>query len=127
MNKRRSRVCNLGAKYRAGQHVRISKGKMNFAKASEQNFSEEIFRIDEVIHRTSCPVYELEGLNGTLIDGQFYGAELTPVRITKHITYKIDKMLYKRYRCGVLQYLVRLKVYRKGFFLWNPAAIVKHI
>ena len=31
-----------------GQHVRISKYKLKFAKSSEQNFSTEIFRISNV-------------------------------------------------------------------------------
>jgi len=37
------------AKFRVGQHVRISKDKMKFAKGAEQNFSTVIFRIAKVI------------------------------------------------------------------------------
>jgi len=55
-----------------GQHVRISKGKMRFAKAAEQNFSTEIFRVAEVIDRRPRVVNELEDLNGTPIAGQFH-------------------------------------------------------
>jgi len=33
------------AMFRVGQHVRISKEKMRFAKAAEQNFSTEIFKV----------------------------------------------------------------------------------
>ena len=86
---------------------------MKFAKDSEENYTEEIFRICKVIRRTLRPVYELEDLNGTIIEGQFYGEELAPVRHTKHTTYKIDKILDKRYRKGILEYLVRWKGYRK--------------
>ena len=39
-----------------GQHVRISKEKMKFAKGSEQNYTDEIFRIEKFIHRTPRPV-----------------------------------------------------------------------
>ncbi|GFG31344.1 hypothetical protein Cfor_03978 [Coptotermes formosanus] len=67
--------------FRVGQHVRISKEKMKFAKGSEQNYSTEIFRVAKVINRTPRIVYELEDLNKTAIDGQFYAEELTPVRI----------------------------------------------
>jgi len=59
------------AKFRAGQHVRISKEKMKFAKGAEQNFSTEIFRIAKVIERRPRPLYELKDLNDTPIDGQF--------------------------------------------------------
>jgi len=58
--------------------VRISKKKMKFAKARGHNFITEIFRIVKVIDRRPRAVYELEDLNGTPIDGQFYQDELTP-------------------------------------------------
>ena len=45
--------------------------KTKFAKGSEQNYTDKIFRIVKVIRRTPRPVYELEDLNGTLIEGQF--------------------------------------------------------
>jgi hypothetical protein len=59
---------------------------MVFAKGSEQNFSTEIFKIIKVIRRIPRPVYELEDLNTSPIDGQFYAEELTPVRISKSTT-----------------------------------------
>jgi len=69
-------------KFHDGQHVRISKEKLKFAKASEQNFRKEIFRISKIVYRIPRPVYELEELNKTPIDGQFYTEELTPVQIS---------------------------------------------
>ena len=88
MNDKRSRVRLGRIKFQVGQHVRISKEKMKFAKGSEQNYTDEIFRIIKVIPMTPRPVYELEDLNGTLT-GQFYGEELTPVPVTKHTVHKI--------------------------------------
>ena len=35
--------------FNVGQHVRISKKKMKFANGSEQNYTDEIFRIVKVI------------------------------------------------------------------------------
>jgi len=72
MQKRRGKVRVKTARYSVGQHVRISKEKVKFAKSAEQNFSTEIFRIIKVIHRTPRPVFELEDLNRKVIDGQFY-------------------------------------------------------
>jgi hypothetical protein len=57
------------------------------------------------------PFYVLEDLNKTPIDGQFYAEELTPVRISKSTTYKIDKILDRRVRRGSLEYLVKWKGY----------------
>jgi len=39
------------AVFRLGQHVRISKEVMQFAKGAEQNFNTEIFRVKKVIGR----------------------------------------------------------------------------
>jgi len=89
---RRGRVrVAKAATFRVGQHVRISKEKMRFTKAAEQNFSTEIFKIAKVIDRRPRTLYELEDLNGTPIEGQFYREELTHVRITDRTFYKIDK------------------------------------
>ena len=83
MNTRNSRVRVGKVKSDMGQHVRISKEKIKFPKGSEHNYTEEIFRIVKFILRTARPVYELEDLNGTSIEGPFYVEELTPVRVTK--------------------------------------------
>jgi len=111
--------------FRVGQHVRISRKKMKFAKSAEQNFSTEIFRIAKVIDRRPRPLYELEDLNGTPIKGQFYQEELTLVRVTRCTVYKIDKILYKRVRRGILEYLVRWRGYSKDFDSLVPASSVK--
>ena len=100
MNKNIRRVRTIRAKLKVGQHVCISKEK-KFKKGAEQNFSQEIFRIIKVIKRTPRPVYDLEDLNKTPIEGQFYQEELTPVRITKQTTYKIYKILDKMGRRGI--------------------------
>ena len=49
--------------FRVGQPVRISKEKMLFGKAAEQNFSTEIFRFANLIERRPRAVYEHENLN----------------------------------------------------------------
>ena len=106
MEVRRLRVRVATAKFRVGQHVCISKEKMKFAKATEHNFSTEIFRIVKVIHRRPQFVYDLEDLKGTQIDAQFYSEELTPVRITSRTTYKINKILDKRVGLGIPELIV---------------------
>jgi len=88
---------------------------MNFAKCAEQNFSTEIFRIANVIDRRPRPLYELEDLNGTPIESQFYNEELTRVRVTRRTIHKIDKILNKPVRRGILEYLDRWRGYSKDF------------
>jgi hypothetical protein len=96
---------------RVGQTVRISKEKMNYSKGGEQNYTTEIFRISNVVYSTPRPVYELEDLRGQKTEGQFYTEKLTPISITKQTTYKVDKILDKRVRRGILEYLVRSGLY----------------
>ena len=69
MNEKRLRIRAIRAKSHAGQHVRINMEKLKFAKGGEQNFSTEIFRVAKVIERRPRPVFELEDLNRTLIEG----------------------------------------------------------
>ena len=107
MNYNRSQVRVGKLKFQVGQHVSISKEKMKFSKGWEQYYKFEIFRIRKMIRRTPRPVYELEDLYGTLTKGNFYGDELTPVRVTKRAAYKIDKILDRRYRNCIVQYLLR--------------------
>jgi len=67
MNKKIRRVSTISAKFKVGQHVRVSKDKSKFTKGSEQNFGREIIRISKVIKRIPRPIYELEDLNKTPI------------------------------------------------------------
>ena len=105
----------------------MSKEKMKFAKSYDQNFSTDIFRIAKVIDRALRPVYEMEDLNTTPIDGQFYQEELTTVCVTRRTQYKIDKILDKRVRLGNTEYLVRRRGYSKDFDSWFPAPSVRHV
>jgi hypothetical protein len=98
-----SKIKTAVAKFRAGQHVRISKQQMKFAKGWEKNYTTQIFKIRKLVHRSPCPVYDLEDLLGTEIDGQFYSEKLSPVSISGRTTYKIDKILKKRRRRGILE------------------------
>jgi len=117
----------VNVKFRVGQHVRISKEKMKFAKGGEQIFSTEVFRSTKFIERWPRTIYELEDLNKSPIEGEFYGEVLTPVRISKHITYKINKILDKRVRFCIMEYLVRWRGYSQDFYSWIPESRVNDI
>jgi len=100
---------------------------MKFTKVDEQNFSQKIFRISKLIKRTMRHVYEMEELNKTPIENQFYQEDLTPLRITKQTIYKIYKIFDKKYRRGKEVHLVRWRGDNKEFDSWMPASSLKNI
>jgi len=109
------------AEIRVGQHVRISREKMNFAKSAEQHLSTQLFLIAKVIERRPRPLYELKDS----YTGAILSRKLTRVRVTRRTVYKIDKILNKRVRRGILEYLVRWRGYSKDFDSWVPASSAK--
>jgi hypothetical protein len=121
------RIAKAPLTFRVGQHVRICKEKMRFAKAAEHTFSNEILKVAKVIERSPRVVYEIEDLNGTTIDGQLYREELTPVRESDSTVYQIDKILRKRVRRGISEYLVRWRGYGRDFDSWVRASSVQTI
>jgi hypothetical protein len=107
MTEEQARLKRAPAINGVGQTERISKEKMKFAKAFEQNYSAEIFKISKVVRRSPRPLYELEDLRGMPIEGQFYKEELTPVKISRRTEYRIDKIMDTRVRRGIREHIVR--------------------
>ena len=63
------------AKFKVGDHVRISKCKNIFAKGYTPNWSEEIFIVKKI--KNTVPwTYIISDLNGEEIVGSFYKKEL---------------------------------------------------
>ena len=89
------------AKFKVGDHVRISKYKNIFAKGYTPNWSEEVFVIKKV--KNTVPwTYVINDLNGDEIIGTFYGKELQKTnqqefRIEK-VTKKKDDKLYLKWK-----------------------------
>ena len=92
-------IDNKDPKFRVGDHVRISKYKINFSKGYTPNLSEEVFVIEKV--KNSVPwTYVINDLNGEEITGTFYEKELQKTnqkefRIEKVIKRKGDKIYVK--------------------------------
>ena len=86
-------------KFKAGDHVRISKYKNIFAKGYTPNWSEEVFVIKKI--KNTVPwTYVIDDLNGEEITGTFYEKELQEIdqqefRIEKVIKKKGDKLYVK--------------------------------
>ena len=76
-------------KFKADDHVRISKYKNIFAKGYTQNWSEEVFVVSKT--KDTIPwTYVISDLNGAKITGSFYEKELQK---TSQKEYRIEKTL----------------------------------
>jgi hypothetical protein len=75
-----------------GDSVRISKYKSIFDKGYLPNFTEEIFKIKQMIF-TKPIVYKLEDYQSEAVDGYFYEEELSYVPNPDQLEYKIEKVL----------------------------------
>ena len=103
--------------YNVGQYVRISRAKDTFEQGYEQNFTEELFRIDRISRRQGLFTYILQDLNGEEIDGFFYEQELVPVgtdRATKGI-FKIERIVSTKGKGTKKVALVKWKGYPDSF------------
>ena len=86
-------------KFKVGDHVRISKYKIIFAKRYTPNWSEEVFVIKKIKNTVSW-TYVIDDLNGKEITGTFYEKELQKIdqqefRIEKVIKKNGDKLYIK--------------------------------
>ena len=101
-------------KFQVGDRVRISKVKRLFEKSYLPNFTEEIFTVYKRMAR-QVPVYKLKDDAGEILDGTFYEPELQKI-IKNDDVYRVEKILRKRKRKGVVEYLVRWKGYEDPKF-----------
>ena len=93
-------------KFKVGDHVRISKYKIIFAKGYTPNWSEEVFVINKI--KNTVPwTYAISDLNGEEITGSFYEKELQK---TSQKEFRIEKVLKRK----------RDKLYVK----WNESIII---
>ena len=86
-------------RFKAGDHVRLSKYKNIFAKGYSRNWSEEVFVVSKI--KNTVPwTYVVSDLNGEEIAGSFYKKELQrnsqeKFRIEKVLKRKGDKLYVK--------------------------------
>ena len=63
------------------------------------------------------PVYKLKDDAGEILEGTFYEPELQKI-IKEDDVYRVEKILRKRKRKGVVEYLVKWKGYADKFNSW---------
>ena len=79
-------------KFKAADHVRISKYKNIFAKGYTSNWSEEVFAVSK-IKNTFPWTYVISDLNGEEIVGTFYEKEL---QRTNQKAFRIERIIKRK-------------------------------
>ena len=97
-------------KFKAADHVRISKYKNIFAKGYTSNWSEEVFAVSK-IKNTFPWTYVISDLNGEEIVGTFYEKEL---QRTNQKAFRIERIIKRK---GKKLY-VKWKGYNNPFNSW---------
>ena len=110
-------VIDNDPKFKVGDHVRILKYKIIFAKGYTPNWSEEIFVIKKITN-TVLWTYVIDDLNGKEIARTFYKNELQKIdqqecRIEKVIRKEGDKC---RWKCIQVTYNLCFVVCEGGAF-----------
>ena len=104
------------AKFRVGDHVRISKSKKTFSKGYLPNWSTELFVVEKV-NNTRPVTYHLTDLMSEKIAGKFYAQELIKAKTPEF--YQIEKILdTKKTKRGGVRYLVKWVGYPSKFNQW---------
>ena len=85
-----------------------------FRKGYLPKWTEEIFKVIGIVDR-SPPVYRLEDYGGERVDGTFYAQELQKVTPPRDDVYKIERIIGRRKRRGITEYLVKWQGYPDKF------------
>lgn len=102
-------------KFKIGDYVRISREKHQLEKGYTWNWSEEIFKIVQVIPH-ALPVYRLEDLDEDPIEGTFYEMELQ--KVTKPETFKIAYIVKSQGKGNSRKHLVHWRGYPEKSRSW---------
>ena len=105
-----------------GDFVRISKTRRTFQRGYLPYWSQEIFRINQVIVATGQSVYKIEDYGGEVLEGVFYEKELQ--RVDPPDYYDVEEILDTRKRKGATEYLVKWRGYPSSFNSWESDLIL---
>jgi transposase InsO family protein len=104
-------------KFNLDDPVRISRSKPIFEKGYHPKFSDEIFKIKEIVkeNRDKPLYYRLVDYQNEPIKGRFYKEEL--LQTTEDTTYRIEKIYRKRNNKGIKELYVKFIGYKDKYWI----------
>lgn len=119
---------NIKPKFKKDAFVRISRVKENMTKGYAQGWTEEIFKINKVLtYKSSVPMYLLEDLQGEVLEGSFYEAEIQLVHYDPNAEFKIEKILGEKGKGKNRQLLVKWLGWPEKFASYINANTFKNL
>lgn len=105
-------------RFRVGDQVRIQRAKTVFNRGYQPTFTDEIFKVKQVLDHLPITMYKLtEWDEVTEIQGNFYPEELTLVRGD---VFKIERILRRGLRGGVPSVYVKWEGFAPRYNSWIP-------
>jgi hypothetical protein len=108
----------LEFKYNKGDLVRLAYTKYTFQRDYNQKWTSEVFKISERFIKQGIPAYKVADFSNDVLVGTFYGQELQKVYKNQDALWIIEKVLRKRKRGGVHEYLVKYEGWPNKFNSW---------
>lgn len=109
-----------------GETVRIA-STLHQSNLKQKSYTiqntEEIFKIHEIDTKQPEPIYRLIDLNGSVIAGSFYRAEIIPTALPK--TFPITILKEKTTKKGKKKYLVSWRGYPSSFNSWIDEKVLQ--
>lgn len=122
----KSRDKTRGPKYNVGDMVRVSKLKSKFTRGYHEQWKRELFLIHDINTKMPIPMYIIKSMNtNEIVKGGFYASEL--VKIGKTDVYKVERILRRERRQGVLYYLVRWEGFDSNHDSWVSENDIENI
>ena len=96
-----------------------------FNRGYHQNFTQETWKIDEVLDYLPQPHYKVVDERGDFLDSILNENEI--VRYEPENRYMVEKILKTRKKNGRKEYLIRWLHYDSSFDSWEPAENVTSV
>lgn len=104
--------------FQVGDTVRLAKERTSFQKGYHPMWTEEVFRIVEVVPRDP-PVARVVDWQGEQIDGTFYKEEIQKVEMAPDAVYRVEQVIETRELAnGKQEYLVKWLGYPSSMNSW---------